>query len=190
MAHFSDADFCTHCPAACQQIAFLFELIDLQDSPLFSRLYRFGACLYDVELPVITVFCPLHIHRFVVFGFLRVVIFYFDGEIGKHHDIFIRDAEVTAFVGCCFDIFGIFESDIVAVGQLGKDHFELFFAQAAFEYRTKTCIESRFMHIETVRIDSALHDIFSQAVCRVDEDNIFETGLGVEAEHHPAGCFV
>ena len=43
--------------------------------------------------------------------------------------------------------------------------------------------EARFVHIEFVGIDCALHDRLAQPVARRDENYVAEPGFGVECEH-------
>ena len=48
-------------------------------------------------------------------------------------------------------------------------------------------LEGRLVDIKFVRIDRALHDIFTQAVGTGDKNHIAEPGFGIQRKHHAAG---
>ena len=68
----------------------------------------------------------------------------------------------------------------------GIDEPHLFAAEGTAQYRAVSLPESRFVDVELVRIDLALHDVLAETPGPGDENHVTEAGLGVESEDDPA----
>ena len=99
---------------------------------ILAGLHCLWPRLHDIKLPVDTILRPLHIHRSVGIGLLGIVVFYFDGIVRQHQNIFIRDTKMPALLFTGIDIFGVFHSDIAGIQLLGKHHFLFFLTQTTF----------------------------------------------------------
>ena len=51
-------------------------------------------------------------------------------------------------------------------------------------------LKGRFVDVKLVRVDRALHDVFTQAVSAGDKHHIAETRFGIQRKHHAAGVQV
>ena len=65
------------------------------------------------------------------------------------------------------------------------DQLEFLAPEPPPEDRAKALLKRRLEDVVLIGIDRALHDVFSQSECGVDQHYIAESGLGVEREHHP-----
>ena len=68
----------------------------------------------------------------------------------------------------------------------GIDQPHLLAAERAAQHRAVSLPESRFVDVELVGIDLALHDVFAETPGPGDENHITEAGFGVEGEDDPA----
>ena len=100
------------------------------------------------------------------------------GLTGQFLDIGIADAEAVAQV---------FRSGFVAhalAGDIRIHHADLLAAEGPAQDGMFTLTQGRFVDVEFVRIDRALHHVFTQTVTGGDEYGFAETGLGIEGEQH------
>ena len=64
------------------------------------------------------------------------------------------------------------------------DQLEFLVAQPLLQDRPEAAVERGLEDVVFVRIHRALHDVFAQAVGRVDEHGVLKAGFGVDREHH------
>ncbi len=63
------------------------------------------------------------------------------------------------------------------------NHFEGFAAQLTAQYGTVSVQIGGFVDVKLVRIDRALHYIFTQTISARDENGITEAGFGIQCKH-------
>ena len=72
----------------------------------------------------------------------------------------------------------------------GEFHLQQFAAQVAANHRAVAGPEHGLVHIKLVRVDSALHHRFTQAIAGSDEHHVFKAAFGVDGEHDASSALV
>ena len=112
-----------------------------------TALYRFRSCLEDPQFLRFAIEAPLNVHR------AAIVLFYSDRLLCQFFDLRIRQRKVLSF-GCgCFDDPCGFGCGVVRI-----DHLAGFAANFTAKDSWSLGTQCGFVHIELIRVHSALHD--------------------------------
>ena len=166
-------DLLTDRPALGQYLASALEHIGLQRRRAALGGHRLRAGLDDVELPVETVFGPLHVHRSLV-----VLL---DGACiaGQLENVLIGEAEASTV--------GLRRRDVagrVLRLTLDEDHLHRLVPDQAAQHGAVAGQVSRLVDVELIGVDGALNHVLAKAVGACHEDDVVEARLGVDGEHH------
>ena len=181
--HRASADFLANGTAFGQHRAGALQLVAHLCLALGLALHRFGTRLQDVDQAVLAVLAPFDVHgaAVVLLDDQRIARQLLDVHIGQRIAVALLGGHVHGF-------------DQAAVGGLflrtGKHHLDQLAAQAAADHRVVAGLQHRLVHIELVRVDSALHHGLAQAIAAGDEHHIFKARFGVDGEHHAGGAQV
>ncbi|CDE47926.1 unknown [Sutterella sp. CAG:351] len=152
----------------------------LDVSLVLAALNRFRTGLQNVDLAVDTVLAPLDIHR------AAVVLFNQAAELSEFNHVLVSQSELVAF---------FFRRINRADGFLGTGfsvelHLDQLGAQLLTDDRELALFEDGLMNVVLIRVHSALHHGFAEAVGSGDEDHLVKTGFCVEREHHAGSALI
>ena len=141
---------------------------------LAARAHSFRTRLHNEQFAGMTVFRPFDVHRTTVvlldlYRLLRQLLHFCVGQ-GENVALLLRY---------------IFNRHLLAVF-LGwrVDHADFFRTHCATDDRRTVCRQSRFVHVEFIRVNGTLHNHLAQAPCGSDEHHLIETGFGIDGEHY------
>ena len=157
------------------------DMVGLKDISRLLRLHRLGSRLDDEEFPGLSVFCPLDIHRHRFSSLCRVVVLDRERIPCKRQDIIVGDTEPS--------LVGIRDIDTpgdLLCTPLAVDQFHPLLTEVLPDDCPVTFPERRFEDVEFVGVDGTLDDHLAKTVGSGDEDDVPETGVGVEREYDPA----
>lgn len=100
------------------------------------------------------------------------MVFNLDRVICEHHDVRVGNAKTRSFSLTGFNIPGVFDRNIAGIERLGKNHLLFLAAQTAFQDSPVALDETRFVHMETVRVYSTLNHVLAQPQRCIDEHHI------------------
>ena len=143
---------------------------------------RFGTRLDDVEPAIPAVLGPFDVHRRRMPGETGVVVLDTDRAIGKFEHLRVGEAEPFALALARLQVAG---AGGAAPAPIDEPRFLA--AQRPAQDRAIPLPERRFVDVELIGIDVALHDILAEAPRPGDEDDVAEPGFGVEGKDDPAG---
>ena len=142
--------------------------------PLAARTHGFWTRLNNEQLAGMTVFRPFDVHWTTVvlldlYRLLRQFLHFFVSQ-GENVTLFLRD---------------IFNGHLLTVF-LGRrvNHADFFRTHCATDDRRTVSRQGRFVHVEFIRVNGALHDHFAQTPGRRNKDDLVETGFGIDGEHY------
>ena len=167
-AHRASADFLSDGPAFDQHRAFALELVAVLGFAGTLAFHRLGARLQDVELAVLTVLAPLDVHgaAVVLLDYQRITRQFLDIGIGQRIPIAHFDRHVGGLDQLAL---------LLLFGLAGELHLDQLGAQAAPHDGHLARAQDGLVHIELVRIDSALHHRLAQTVAGSDEHQILKS---------------
>ena len=141
---------------------------------LAARTHGFRTRLNNEQLAGMTVFRPFDVHWTTVvlldlYRLLRQFLHFFVSQ-GENVTLFLRD---------------IFNGHLLTVF-LGRrvNHADFFRTHCATDDRRTVSRQGRFVHVEFIRVNGALHDHFAQTPGRRNKDDLVETGFGIDGEHY------
>ena len=73
-----------------------------------------------------------------------------------------------------------------AATAVAVDHLDLFLAEHAAQHDSRPLPEGGLVHVELVRIDSALDDVLTEAIAPVMNTTSRKAGLGIQGKDHAA----
>ncbi|OPZ11406.1 MAG: hypothetical protein BWZ07_02042 [Alphaproteobacteria bacterium ADurb.BinA280] len=154
------------------------EVIALNLRRTATRFHCLWSSLNDVELAGDAIFRPLHIHR--------ATVVLFDGQRlpRQFFDVVVVDRKtLTQLRGRLLDPYPL-------TGLIGVHHALLLGTDLATQDCRFALLQGLFVNVEFIRIDRALHDHLAETVTGRNEDDIAETGFGVQSEQHAGGADV
>ncbi len=158
-----------------------FEVIGLKNVTCLLRLHRLWPGLDDKAFAGLAVLRPLDIHGHRFFSLRRVVILDRERIPGERQDIVVADAE-PPLVGVC----DINDPGGLPGAPMTVDHLHPLLAHVPPDDRTVALPERRFEDVELIRVDGTLDDHLPEPVGTGYEDDVPESGIGVEREYDPA----
>ena len=170
------ANFLANSSAFHNHCALALELVTVLRAACGLALHGLGARLQNIDFAVQSVLTPLDVHG-------PAVVLLDDQCISRQlFDIGIGQGIAVAQLGRHIRSFDQFATGRFFFG--GRElHLDQLGAQIAPDQGTLARLEHGLVHIELIRIHSALHHRLAQPVAGGDEHHVFKTGLGVNREH-------
>ena len=125
---FTGSYFISQCNSFCEEFAFFFEGKNFSNLFFFFAVYSFRSCLYDVQLPVQSIFCPFYIHCFAI------VLFYFVTPLCKPDNFIFCKRKLFLFLRSRVNIYNCFFSRCTFC-IFNIQHCKLFSAAMTFQNR-------------------------------------------------------
>jgi len=178
-AHRPHADFLPDGAPMHQRLAVLLEAVFLHHAAAFLRLHRLGARLQDVDLAVDAVLAPFDVHG------TAIVAFDDDRVASEFEDVGVFEAEAVAI-----GLGHVDHLDAHPLAGLAEDHLDELGAEIAADDGGLALHQGGFVDVEFVGVDRPLHHHLAQTVGGGDEDDVAETGFGVDGKHHAGSAHV
>ncbi len=144
-----------------------------------AALHRLGTRLQDVDFAGRAVLAPLDVHR------LFVVLLDDERLACQRVDVLIVETEAGTI-----GLRHIHGDHTLGGARRRVHHFDRLATDVTAQDGLFAGPQRGLVNVEFVRVHSSLYDRFTQAVGGSDENNITESGVRVEREHHTAAAQV
>ncbi|MNZ90348.1 hypothetical protein D3C78_1093070 [compost metagenome] len=141
---------------------------------LAARTHGFWTRLHDKQLAGVSVFRPFDIHR------TAIVLLNLHRLFRQLLHVVITERETVALL-----LRHIFNLNLFTVFKIRRiNHADFFGTHRTTNDRGAIRRQRRFVYIEFVRVNRALHHHLTQPPGGCDKDHLIETGFGINREHH------
>ena len=151
---------------------FRFDAVGTQCTCFAAGLHGLRSCLHNEQLTRLAVFRPFHVHG------PPIVLLDDAGPAGKLEDVIVVQDEPGALSSRGRD---------VACRTLASrciDHLLGFLSELLLDDRRQRPLgQKRLEHLILIRIDRALNHVLAKTPGCVDQDDLVESGLGIDGEH-------